>query len=151
MPRFRIQKSPDQCLFANSPELFAGCRVFRRLSMPRHPPYTLKSLATFIDHRQYTKCLLSIQSNSLFARSESLSLATRPVPAGLPGRGSITETAPSARLVIKAWQLQLQNSRTKQLQLLPIANGPIFAKKVPDDTCPNGVCCPPIRRKNQRL
>ena len=33
-------------------KLFAGCRVFHRLSMPRHPPYTLKSLATFIDHRQ---------------------------------------------------------------------------------------------------
>ena len=51
-PRFRIQKSPDQCLIANSPELIAGFHVFRRLSMPRHPPYTLKSLTTFIDHRQ---------------------------------------------------------------------------------------------------
>ena len=51
-PRFRIQKSPDQCLIASSPELIAGFHVFRRLSMPRHPPYTLKSLTTFIDHRQ---------------------------------------------------------------------------------------------------
>ena len=42
--RFRIQKSPDQCLFASFPELIAGCRVFRRLSMPRHPPYTLGKL-----------------------------------------------------------------------------------------------------------
>jgi hypothetical protein len=49
--RFRIQKSPDQRLFANSPELIAGCHVFRRLSIPRHPPYTLSSLTTFIDHR----------------------------------------------------------------------------------------------------
>src|SRR5205085_11224456 len=38
---FHIQKSPDQCLFASFPELIAGCRVFLRLSMPRHPPYTL--------------------------------------------------------------------------------------------------------------
>jgi hypothetical protein len=48
--RFRIQKSPDQRLFASFPELIAGYHVFRRLSMPRHPPYTLKSLITFIDH-----------------------------------------------------------------------------------------------------
>ena len=42
--RYRIQKSPDQCLFASFPELIAGCRVFLRLSMPRHPPYTLGKL-----------------------------------------------------------------------------------------------------------
>ena len=50
-PRFRIQKSPDQRLFASFPELIAGYHVFRRLSMPRHPPCTLSSLTTFIDHR----------------------------------------------------------------------------------------------------
>ena len=47
---FHIQKSPDQCLFASFPELIAGYHVLLRLSMPRHPPYTLKSLITFIDH-----------------------------------------------------------------------------------------------------
>jgi hypothetical protein len=41
---FHIQKSPDQCLFASFPELIAGCRVFLRLSMPRHPPCTLSKL-----------------------------------------------------------------------------------------------------------
>ena len=50
-PRFRIQKSPDQRLFASFPEHIAGYHVFLRLSMPRHPPYTLSSLTTFIDHR----------------------------------------------------------------------------------------------------
>jgi hypothetical protein len=50
-PRFRIQKSPDRCLIASSPEHIAGFHVFRRLSMPRHPPYTRKNLTTFIDHR----------------------------------------------------------------------------------------------------
>jgi hypothetical protein len=49
--RFRIQTSPDQRLFASFPELIAGYHVFRRLSMPRHPPHTLSSLTTFIDHR----------------------------------------------------------------------------------------------------
>jgi hypothetical protein len=53
-PRFRIQRSPDQCLIASFPEHIAGFRVFRRLSMPRHPPYTLKNLTTFIDHRRRT-------------------------------------------------------------------------------------------------
>ena len=53
-PRFRIQKSSDQRLFAGFPRLIAGYHVFRRLSMPRHPPYTLSSLTTFIDHRHKT-------------------------------------------------------------------------------------------------
>src|SRR5438046_7629059 len=48
---FHIQKSPDQCLFASFPELIAGCRVFLRLSMPRHPPYTLVSLTSWIEDR----------------------------------------------------------------------------------------------------
>ena len=48
---FLIQTSPDQRSFASFPELIAGYHVFRRFSMPRHPPCTLKSLTTFIDHR----------------------------------------------------------------------------------------------------
>src|SRR5215471_12846003 len=48
---FLIQKSSDRRLFASFPRLIAGYHVFRRLSMPRHPPYTLSSLTTFIDHR----------------------------------------------------------------------------------------------------
>src|SRR6185437_16404329 len=66
-PRFRIQKSPDQRLIAGSPELIAGFHVFRRLSMPRHPPCTLKSLTTFIDHRQTSascECRFSIDLES---------------------------------------------------------------------------------------
>ena len=50
-PSFLIQKSPDQRLFASFPEHIAGYHVFRRLLMPRHPPCTLSSLTTFIDHR----------------------------------------------------------------------------------------------------
>jgi hypothetical protein len=48
---FLIQRSPDQRSFASFPELIAGCHVFRRLSMPRHPPCTLVSLTAFTDHR----------------------------------------------------------------------------------------------------
>ena len=48
---FLIRTSPDQRLFASFPELIAGYHVLHRLSMPRHPPYTLSSLTTFIDHR----------------------------------------------------------------------------------------------------
>ena len=43
---FPIQKSPDQCLFSNSPKLIAAFHVFHRLLAPRHPPYALTSLAT---------------------------------------------------------------------------------------------------------
>ena len=48
---FLIQKSSDRRLFASFPRLIAGYHVFRRLSMPRHPPYTLKSLTPSTDHR----------------------------------------------------------------------------------------------------
>jgi hypothetical protein len=41
---FPIQKSPDQSLFASSPKLIAGYHVFRRLSLPRHPPCALSHL-----------------------------------------------------------------------------------------------------------
>ncbi len=48
---FLIRKSPDRRSFASFPEHIAGYHVLHRLSMPRHPPYTLSSLTTFIDHR----------------------------------------------------------------------------------------------------
>src|SRR6476659_6853852 len=48
---FLIRKSWDQRPFAGFPKLFAGYRVLRRLSMPRHPPCTLNSLTTVTDHR----------------------------------------------------------------------------------------------------
>ena len=38
---FPIRKSPDQSLFADSPELIAGYYVLHRLLSPRHPPYAL--------------------------------------------------------------------------------------------------------------
>ena len=50
-PSFLIRRSPDRRLFASFPEHIAGYHVLHRLSMPRHPPYTLSSLTTFIDHR----------------------------------------------------------------------------------------------------
>ena len=61
LPRtsFLIQKSPDQRLFASFPEHIAGYHVFRRLLMPRHPPCTLSSLTTFIDHRRVPRTSLT--------------------------------------------------------------------------------------------
>ena len=75
-PSFLIRKSPDQRLFASFPELIAGYNVLRRLSMPRHPPYTLSSLTTFIDHRHVeSQCLLSTVLGELtFARSKAVFL-----------------------------------------------------------------------------
>jgi hypothetical protein len=50
-PGFPIRTSADQRSFASFPRLIAGYHVLLRLSMPRHPPCTLSSLTTFIDHR----------------------------------------------------------------------------------------------------
>lgn len=41
---FPIRRSPDRCLFTNSPGLIAGYNVLHRLLMPRHPPIALSSL-----------------------------------------------------------------------------------------------------------
>ena len=83
-PRFRIQKSPDQCLIASFPEHIAGFRVFLRLSMPRHPPYTLKNLTTFIDHRQG---ICDIRKPILYNNFGRQTTLTTP-PAGVPERVS---------------------------------------------------------------
>src|SRR6187431_98990 len=47
-----IRESRDHHLFVNSPELFADFHALHRLLMPRHPPYALSSLATFIERSQ---------------------------------------------------------------------------------------------------
>gem|GEM_PF-3292680 len=48
-PGCPIRRSPDQCLFDNSPKLIAVYNVLHRLCTPRHPPYTLRSLTTFMN------------------------------------------------------------------------------------------------------
>ena len=52
---FPIQKSPDQCLFSNSPKLIAAFHVFHRLLAPRHPPFALSSLATNCIYLKYAE------------------------------------------------------------------------------------------------
>lgn len=44
-----IRKSPDRSLFGGSPELIAAYNVLHRLRTPRHPPYSLSSLTTFMN------------------------------------------------------------------------------------------------------
>ena len=50
---FPIRKSPDQSLLSSSPKLFAASHVLHRLLAPRHPPYALRSLTTYV---VATKC-----------------------------------------------------------------------------------------------
>ena len=47
-PGCPIRRSPDQSLFGGSPGLIAAFRVLHRLCTPRHPPYALSSLTTFM-------------------------------------------------------------------------------------------------------
>src|SRR5947207_101530 len=76
---FHIQKSPDQCLFASFPELIAGCRVFLRLSMPRHPPYTLGKL-DLLDRGSITR-ILRHANHSFFTRRSTSPTGARAMPA----------------------------------------------------------------------
>src|SRR5437016_1300714 len=84
---FLIQKSSDRRLFASFPRLIAGYHVFRRLSMPRHPPYTLSILTTFIDHRQGEP-----QGPQPYLRGEltfaNSAMAFRVTPSGRAGYGT---------------------------------------------------------------
>ncbi len=47
-PGCPIRKSLDQRKFDSSPGLIAAYHVLHRLSIPRHPPYTLSSLITLM-------------------------------------------------------------------------------------------------------
>ena len=66
---FLIRRSPDQRSFASFPEHIAGYHVLHRLSMPRHPPYTLSSLTTFIDHRHSGRAMTSSPAKTPVTRS----------------------------------------------------------------------------------
>ena len=138
-PSFLIQKSPDQRLFASFPELIAGYHVFRRLSMPRHPPYTLSSLTTFIDHR-HKNCQPSLptcvshkncQPKSLSDCHRQGSLQTNLTAAG----GRAGRSCSNRRNTIN------NGSIRRVLRTRPT----YFAKKVLDDTYPSE---PNHRRKN---
>ena len=60
VPGCPIQTSPDQWVFSPSPKLIAAFHVFLLHLTPRHPPFALSSLATFI-----------FTTNSLFKRFDA--------------------------------------------------------------------------------
>ena len=112
---FLIQTSSDQRLFAGFPRLIAGYHVFRRLSMPRHPPCTLSSLTTFIDHRPYPgraspyERPIMGQINTRRASNCSSPLSHRQV---LPGCGTkATRARPYAKKVLD--DLPAKTEKTK--------------------------------------
>jgi hypothetical protein len=119
--------------------------------MPRHPPYTLKSLATFIDHRQSQTSKLSVVSCSI-SRRENKNLSSRSTsqPFSWPlvihptcsAAGGINSTATSSsgragtRVKLKIPNLNSQtckdlraSGQRLEIQLHPIANGPMISPK----------------------
>jgi len=57
-PGCPIRRSLDQRMFDSSPEHIAAYHVLHRLSIPRHPPYTLNSLITLMK-----RCRVSVISS----------------------------------------------------------------------------------------
>ena len=57
-PGCPIRRSLDQRMFDSSPEHIAAYHVLHRLSIPRHPPYTLNSLITLMK-----RCRISVISS----------------------------------------------------------------------------------------
>src|SRR5919112_1954225 len=45
---FPIRRSSDRSLFISSPRLIADYYVLHRLQMPRHPPFALRNLTTYM-------------------------------------------------------------------------------------------------------
>ena len=70
-------------MFASFPELIAGYNVLHRLLMPRHPPCTLSSLTTFIDHR-HGVCDMRLQT-----RQEELTPPDQQPPLSDPPAGEL--------------------------------------------------------------
>ena len=77
-------------MLASFPRHIAGCHVFRRLSMPRHPPCTLNNLTTITDRRLYRLVRRLMNSPVPFGTNEITAAK------GKPGNGAI----PSGR----AWK-----------------------------------------------
>ena len=85
-----IRTSPDQNLFGGSPELIAAYNVLHRLCTPRHPPYTLSSLTTFIDScgqdAPHLHCERCFQLERTRSAPPGAILPRRPVPTRKPVR-----------------------------------------------------------------
>jgi hypothetical protein len=114
---FHIRKSPDQRLFTSFPELIAGFHVLHRLSIPRHPPYTLKSLTIFIEHRHnragYNSCSSTNLSVINMARSPKKVLddtCPRQKDQCAPGRGHGNFKGQASDSILR----RLQTARTDE-------------------------------------
>ena len=117
-------------MFASSPELFAGCRVFRRLSMPRHPPYTLKSLATFTDHRHARACNNAVNDACQSPRSlESLP--------GTPAPNGPTHPIDNGTLIITPKRCSTMPTRPAPIHILLFSNFRLETSNA-DKTNPDG-------------
>ncbi len=67
-----IRKSQDQSLFDGSPGHIAAYHVLHRLITPRHPPYTLNSLITFVIGPQARDDVSSCLGASVLSEPRSL-------------------------------------------------------------------------------
>ena len=59
MTGFPIRKSPGRGLFGSYPRLIAAFHVLHRLLAPRHPPYALSSLTTYLTIDQHDQIRVS--------------------------------------------------------------------------------------------
>ncbi len=122
-PGCPIRKSPDQSLFDGSPEHIAAYHVLHRLCTPRHPPYTLSSLITFMKHCDQPE---PDQSSSIFRfereRSRTFNRMTRKsnscgwTPRVHPMK--LSKSRPESR----DWKLETRNRRNPYGH--PTANRP---------------------------
>ena len=121
-------------MLASFPGLIAGCHVFHRLSMPRHPPCTLKNFTTPTDSRKLRPALPTrFRGPVILASSSHLH------PAGDPG----PVTGLGAGLKPGGIELPEPVSRSEKDILPCIRSGRTIRRK---GACSNSSAA---RRKNQ--
>src|ERR1017187_5468446 len=96
-PHSEIHGSKRVC---RSPWLIAACRVLHRRSAPRHPPFTLSSLAIkYFRRESYKNIRVSKFANHSILLSKTGRPETRRSPRGRPVAGCLSNRRSIRRLV----------------------------------------------------
>ena len=126
LPHSEIPGSKRVC---RSPRLIAACRVLHRRSAPRHPPFTLSSLAIKYLRREFTNRSFAPRIRDLFRMrllryASLLDSAVKDLPRGLEARGEargrrLPSFAPSGADRDRTDDLRLAKPPLSQLSYSP--------------------------------
>src|ERR1039457_1181379 len=120
-PHSEIHGSKRVC---RSPWLIAACRVLHRRSAPRHPPFTLSSLAIkYFRRESYKNIRVSKFANHSILLSKTGRPETRRSPRGRPVAGCLSNRRPISKVGgaerVRTVDLRLAKPPLSQLSYSP--------------------------------